>query len=176
MERKNSRHRAEAVGDASPHGHQRILRRADRDADSVRDDLRDQVVATISSERIRVDYKQVRVDTIAPVLPAHAGKSLRSHRLRRANASTMGVRHVRIPVRQQVHLRAYCFDGRSDESREHAFNRCKFNTVSAPEELVRVQAAAQTQQKCKMPSGLNPPTLSEVRRLLIRAMQETPAG
>jgi SRSO17 transposase len=44
VERKNSWQLAEAVGDATPHGIQRLLGRARWDADAVRDDLRSYVV------------------------------------------------------------------------------------------------------------------------------------
>jgi SRSO17 transposase len=44
VERKNSWQLAEAVGDATPHGFQRLLGRARWDADAVRDDLRNYVV------------------------------------------------------------------------------------------------------------------------------------
>lgn len=44
VERKNSWQLAEAVGDATPHGLQRLLGRARWDADAVRDDLRTYVV------------------------------------------------------------------------------------------------------------------------------------
>ena len=44
VERKNSWQLAEAVGDATPHGIQRLLGRARWDADAVRDDLRTYVV------------------------------------------------------------------------------------------------------------------------------------
>jgi SRSO17 transposase len=44
VERKNSWQLAEAVGDATPHGTQRLLGRARWDADAVRDDLRAYVV------------------------------------------------------------------------------------------------------------------------------------
>ncbi len=44
VERKNSWQLAEAAGDATPHGLQRLLGRARWDADAVRDDLRDYVV------------------------------------------------------------------------------------------------------------------------------------
>jgi len=44
VERKNSWQLAEASGDATPHGLQRLLGRARWDADAVRDDLRDYVV------------------------------------------------------------------------------------------------------------------------------------
>jgi SRSO17 transposase len=44
VERKNSWQLAEAVGDATPHGIQRLLGRARWDADAVRDELRDYVV------------------------------------------------------------------------------------------------------------------------------------
>lgn len=44
VERKNSWQLAEAVGDATPHGIQRLLVRASWDADAVRDDLRSYVV------------------------------------------------------------------------------------------------------------------------------------
>jgi SRSO17 transposase len=45
VERKNSWQLAEALGDATPHGVQRLLGRARWDADAVRDDLRAYVVA-----------------------------------------------------------------------------------------------------------------------------------
>ena len=44
VERKNSWQLAEAVGDATPHGIQRLLGRARWNADAVRDDLRSYVI------------------------------------------------------------------------------------------------------------------------------------
>jgi SRSO17 transposase len=50
-ERKNGWQLAEAVGDATPHGVQRLLRRARWDADAVRDDLRRYVVEHLGDPR-----------------------------------------------------------------------------------------------------------------------------
>ncbi len=44
VERKNARKLAEAVGDATPHGIQRLFGRVCRDAKAVRDELRNYVV------------------------------------------------------------------------------------------------------------------------------------
>ena len=50
-ERKNGWQLAEAVGDATPHGVQRLLRRATWDADLLRDDLRRYVVENLGDAR-----------------------------------------------------------------------------------------------------------------------------
>jgi SRSO17 transposase len=44
LERKNGWTLAERAGDVSPDGMQRLLRRADRDVDGVRHDVRDYVI------------------------------------------------------------------------------------------------------------------------------------
>ncbi len=49
-ERKNGWQLAEAVGDATPHGLQHLLGRANWDADGLRDDLREYVIEHLASE------------------------------------------------------------------------------------------------------------------------------
>jgi SRSO17 transposase len=47
LERKNGWTLAEQAGEASPHGMQRLLRKADWDVDGVRDDVRDYVIENL---------------------------------------------------------------------------------------------------------------------------------
>ena len=49
--RKNGGHRAEALGEGGPQGMQRLLNAADWDAETVRDDLRAQVLEHLAAER-----------------------------------------------------------------------------------------------------------------------------
>src|SRR5918998_4693622 len=50
VERKNSWQLAEVAGDATPHGLQHLLGRANWDADEVRDDLREYVIERLGDE------------------------------------------------------------------------------------------------------------------------------
>lgn len=74
LERKNGWTLAEAAGEISPDGMQRLLRRADWDVDGVRDDVRDYVADRLGDrDGVQRQYSGTagRTENCQTVLPRH---------------------------------------------------------------------------------------------------------